>query len=315
MTASLHTENSGSLSDRLKMLHRVRTYWIDGVLEQSLHGLAPLPLSIELLPQAVQYPMDAILLRPDQSHKLLPTTTRIPAAFDQLGGSLLILGEPGSGKTTLLLELAREFILRAEADIHRPMPVVFSLVTWAQSRQALDAWLVQELTRRYQIPITIGKRWVYGSQILPLLDGLDELSDEAAKAGIDQINAFHTKYGMVDIAVSCRTQTYERLQKRLEFSGAIAALPLTDAQVKSCLEQMGQPFKHLLRILKRDTSLRTRLRSPLWLNVAARAFADEAGHDFAKRAQTSLDDNLLLHAYINRNVSMIVRQVGQEFRQ
>ena len=65
---------------------------------------------------------------------------------------LLILGAPGSGKTTLLLELARDLLDRAVRDPTHPIPVVFPLSTWAESRRPLAEWLVEELYQRYDRP-------------------------------------------------------------------------------------------------------------------------------------------------------------------
>ena len=64
---------------------------------------------------------------------------------------LLILGAPGrAGKTTLLLELARDLLTRrAGDDPTHPIPVVFPLSTWSETRKPLDQWLVDELNLRY----------------------------------------------------------------------------------------------------------------------------------------------------------------------
>jgi hypothetical protein len=43
------------------MLARVRAFWIDGVLEQSLHGAALLELGMVTAPQAVERAWDAVV--------------------------------------------------------------------------------------------------------------------------------------------------------------------------------------------------------------------------------------------------------------
>jgi len=65
---------------------------------------------------------------------LLPPDTKIVDVFDEMGQNLLVLGEPGSGKTTMLLELARDTIARAEKDSDEPIPVVFNLSSWTDSK-------------------------------------------------------------------------------------------------------------------------------------------------------------------------------------
>ena len=84
---------------------------------------------------------------------------QIVKVFDAME-QLLILGDPGSGKTTLLLELARDLLDRTAHDPTHPIPVVFPLSTWAESRRPLAEWLVDELNKRYDVPRKIGQAWV-----------------------------------------------------------------------------------------------------------------------------------------------------------
>ena len=91
--------------------------------------------------------------------------------FDDMERALLILGQPGAGKTTLLLELADELLNRAARDATHPIPVVFPLSTWAESRRPFAEWLVDELSRTdgsYCIGRKLGQDWVERDQILPL---------------------------------------------------------------------------------------------------------------------------------------------------
>ena len=80
-------------------------------------------------------PMDLLVRRPDEVERPLPPGTQVVDVFDDMDQALLILGEPGSGKTTLLLELARDLLDRAMQDPTHPIPVVFPLSTWAESRR------------------------------------------------------------------------------------------------------------------------------------------------------------------------------------
>jgi len=137
---------------RQAMLKRVNDIWIKGVLEQSLHGAALIALGLEERQDAVESPWGKVLQTPDQPDCLLPPNTKIVDVFDEMGQNLLILGEPGSGKTTMLLELARDTIARAEKDSEEPIPVVFNLSSWTDSKQSIADWLVEELTTKYLIP-------------------------------------------------------------------------------------------------------------------------------------------------------------------
>ena len=41
-----------------------------------------------------------------------------------------------------------------------PVPVIFSLSSWSDKNQSLFDWLESELTLKYQIPSSIGRRWL-----------------------------------------------------------------------------------------------------------------------------------------------------------
>jgi predicted NACHT family NTPase len=93
---------------------------------------------------------------------------------------LLILGAPGAGKTTLLLMLARELLDRAERDAGHPIPVIFNLSSWAEKRLSLAAWMVDELNKQHDVPRAMAEVWIEDDQVLPLLDGLDEVHSPTA---------------------------------------------------------------------------------------------------------------------------------------
>ena len=166
--------------NRSRMLEKVRKIWITGFLERSLSLETRILLGLSERLDAVARSMDLLVQRPDQGERPLPPGTQIVKVFDTME-QLLILGDPGSGKTTLLLELARDLLDRAVRDPTDPIPVVFTLSTWAESRRPLAEWLVEELYQRYDVPRKTGQAWVEADQILPLLDGLDEVQPCASR--------------------------------------------------------------------------------------------------------------------------------------
>ena len=109
-------------------------------------------LGLSERPDAVARPLDLLVKRPDEDERPLPSGTQVLDVFDSMDRSLLILGAPGSGKTTLLLELARDLLARASDDPAHPIPVVFPLSTWAETRKPLVEWLQDELNLRYDVP-------------------------------------------------------------------------------------------------------------------------------------------------------------------
>jgi hypothetical protein len=160
--------------DRQVMLARVRHRWINGVLDQSLSNETRIRLELQRRPDLIAPP--GMIRRRKNQAEPLPAGTCITTVFNELGGGLLILGAPGSGKTTALLELARHLLNSAENDETKPMPVVFNLSSWTARRPPLAEWLVDELASSYDVPRWISQQWVGANEILPLLDGLDEVT-------------------------------------------------------------------------------------------------------------------------------------------
>src|SRR5712692_6996106 len=138
-----------SSSNRQRFLAKVRAFWIDGVLDNSLHGAALIVLGLQERSDALANPWGLVFHKPNGPAHLLPVGTRITQVYDHAGGELLILGEPGAGKTTLLLELARDLLKRAGQDDIHPMPVILNLSSWAVKRQSIAEWLVEELNDKY----------------------------------------------------------------------------------------------------------------------------------------------------------------------
>ena len=200
-------------SNRHRMLAKVRRDWIDGYLKDSLHNLVRIELGLEEKPDAVSRPWDLIVQQPDRAPRPLPPGQSMGAIFDELGQALLILGAPGAGKTTLLLELTRDLLDRAAQDANHPIPVVFHLSSWAVRRRPLADWLVDELTERYYVPRKLAQAWTDAEQVLPLLDGLDEVAPEHRAACVEAINAFRRQHPLVPLAVCSRAAEYEELPR------------------------------------------------------------------------------------------------------
>jgi transcriptional regulator with XRE-family HTH domain len=258
--------------NRRRMLEQVKKYWITGMLEQSLHGAALIELGLAYQQDAVERPWDLIVQQPDQPECLLPTDTPMIDVYDALDGELLILGAPGAGKTTLLLDLTRVLIARAEQDSTHPMPIVFNLSSWAAQRRLLADWLIDELSLRYQVPRALGQAWVEADQVLPLLDGLDEVALEQRMACVDAINQFREAHWLLDMVVCSRSADYAALTSQLRLQGAVVVQPLTAAQVNNCLQQAGEALAPVRALIQADAVLRELVDTPLMLSIMVLAY-------------------------------------------
>jgi len=266
------TPTSLDQRNRLQMLKRIRLDWIDGVLKQSLYQVARIELGLQTQIDAVEQPLKAIVQSPGHPPAAVPAGTPISQVFDDLGSALLILGAPGTGKTTLLLELAESLLDRAEQDPTHPIPVVFNLSSWAVRRQSLDRWMVTELNERSDVPKKLAEQWIESEQLIPLLDGLDEVALSHRQACAEAINDFRRDHGLLPISVCSRVADYEALGTKLRLRSAVIVQPLSKPEVEGYLERVGGRMHALYIALEKSPSFWELLETPLMLWVAMLAY-------------------------------------------
>ena len=179
-----------------------------------------------------------------------------------------------SGKTTLLLDLTADLLVRAGHDETQPIPVVIPLASWGVKRQALEEWLTEELFIKYEVPHALGRKWIAEEQILPLLDGLDEIAPEHRTACIEAINAYRPAHNFIPLVVTCRSAEYANLGQRLRLDNAVVVQPLTDQQIEQYLAKTSDAFASVRQVLEEDTILRKLASTPLMLSVLAVTYAD-----------------------------------------
>lgn len=292
-------EQQRAQRNRRTMLQLVKNYWVKGVLEQSLYGAAMIELGLEERADAIELPWDMVLQTPDQPRRTLPTGTRIVNVFDRMNGALLILGEPGSGKTTVLLELVRDMIGRAERDPTEPIPVVFNLSSWAENRQPIAEWLVDELNTKYSIPKRIARPWVENDDLLLLFDGLDEVRAENREECVKAINDFRQEH-MMPLVVCSRIADYEALTTQLRLQGAVLLQPLTPYQIDQYLGGTGTQLLALCETLLHDTAIQQLAQSPLMLSVMTLAYRGLSVTDLEALETLEARRTHMLHAFVQR---------------
>lgn len=260
--------------NRQQMLARVRSDWITGLLERSLHGAALIDLGLQEEPDAIANPWRFVVQESNRSARTLPQGTPIAEVYDEAGKEVLILGEPGSGKTTLLLQLARDLLDRAERDESHPIPVIFNLSRWAVKRRPFAEWLVDELHARdgYGVPRERAQEWMTEDEILPLLDGLDEVALKHRAACVEVINAYRKEHGLVPLVLCSRSKEYADISTCVNIRHAVTILPLTDKQVADYFQEMPSRLKTLKSAIMRDKELRALMRTPLMLTIFTLAY-------------------------------------------
>ena len=133
--------------------------------------------------------------------------------------------------------------------------------------------MVDALNEQYDVPRKTGQAWVEADQILPLLDGLDEVALEHRAACVEAINSFRQEHGLLPLVICCRVADYETLETRLQLQGALVVQPLTPQQIESYLTQVGQPVASVRQTLQEEPTLWELLDTPLMLTIMTLAYA------------------------------------------
>jgi hypothetical protein len=263
-------------SDRARALARIRTRAVSRYFddENNLYHGVRIHLHLSVTPEA------NVLDEGPAREKPLSQNLSVSNVYDKMDQMLLIQGDQGSGKSFLLRELLDEFLNRAGGSQSHPIPAVFMLTTWAKKRRPLDEWLAEELEWLYGVPSDVAKAWTAGNQILPLLDGLDEVKTEYRASCIRAINEFRSRPRQPPPVVCCRTAEYDELPSSARLSGlggVVAVCPLAQPQVSSYLDQLGSIGTNIRGVLAHDSSLSELLDTPLALSVVVRAYGDDPG--------------------------------------
>lgn len=149
--------------------------------------------------------------------ELVDVLERVPT------GRLVVLGEPGAGKSVLLVRLVLDLLARRSPG--DPVPLLLPLAGWNPA-DGLNDWIERRLILEHDAlsrPVgTLGvgsqaSALISGRRILPILDGFDELSDDAKNAALVRINdALQPNQRMV---LASRTADYRAVVRRPDGAG------------------------------------------------------------------------------------------------
>ncbi|WP_327025725.1 NACHT domain-containing protein [Micromonospora sp. NBC_01739] len=232
---------------------------------------------------------DCLDLRsPDALHQVLTD--------ERLRGRVILLGEPGAGKTTLLLREALR-LLRARTPEDR-VPVLLRLPTWNPDEQTLEQWITAQLATEYghRSPITT-------SQLLPLLDGLDEMPAPRRARAVQAIN--NTFDPDQPLVLTSRTTEYLDTLTGLPGTtmAAAAVLELTTiAADVACayLQRTTNRPGDWEAAFDRDTDgrLASALNAPLWVDLARLTHTDPHQPDNQPGRLLDLPDTVTIRTHL-----------------
>lgn len=293
--------------NRTAMLRKVRATWINRFLAQSLDQVPIIQPVVQYVPDAVADPWEALVQPPACAGKSVPDGVTMVDLFDKSGSALLLLGVPGSGKTIILLELAAALIERAEQDEIHPIPVVFNLSSWAEKRPSLTVWLITELRMRYDVSHKIARSWITNDQVLPLLDGLDEVHPELRSECVEAINTYRQEHGQVGMVVCSRVHDYQTLTPKLRLHRAVQIQPLTEEHIDAYLQRVSDKTGTVRQVWQQlqasawhdqDPIAQAMLRTPLMLNIITQAYQDLPGTTLPVAASVAEQYRHLFATYV-----------------
>lgn len=287
---------------RQVLVQSIKHYWIEGVLEKSLHNQALIELGLEERAQAVVSPISAVEEFAEDTGRPFPAGTQVTDIFDGLGAgrTLLILGEPGAGKTTTLLKLTKTLIARIGDDFSQSIPVVLNLSSWVKKRQPIAEWLVQDLYDTFQVSKALGTTWIQEEQLTLCLDGLDEVAVDHRNACVQGLNQFLQTHGRTEVVVCSRVKDYESLSARLRVKCAIYVQPLSEQQIDQYLDQAGEQLLALQQIFTHSPEIKAFAASPLILSVMSLACQEASIDEFSHLGSAQEFRQQLFDAYIER---------------
>jgi NACHT domain len=254
------TEIADGLADRL------RSQWEREAAARGLNDPYPLPVSWTAADAPLAGDLDALRIlatggfgwsasgqegwasRPEElagGGKLADILAKVPT------GRLVVLGEPGAGKTMLTVGLVLD-LLHPDRRAGGPIPVLASLASWDPFSQDLHGWLGATLITDYPDLAAAappgcagGNRFaalVEARRILPVLDGLDEMSGSARLEAITRINRELTPGEQV--VMTCRTEQYRAAVSSQDGQGAV---------LRAAAVQLSTPeFAEVTRYLRKD---------------------------------------------------------------
>ncbi|GAA3592296.1 NACHT domain-containing protein [Nonomuraea rosea] len=164
---------------------------------------------------------------------------------------LVILGGPGTGKTTLAVQLVLELLRTRQPE--EPVPVLLSAARWDDRvHPRLQDWLADSLALDYPalraegLGRGIPQALVARGEVLPVVDGLDELPEHARA---DMLGALIRSMCETDqLVLTCRTaqfaESVQELGDVLTATAVIEPQPMSPAETADYLRACLPPVPH-----------------------------------------------------------------------
>jgi NACHT domain len=224
---------------------------------------------------------------------------------------LVVLGPPGAGKTSLAVLLTLD-LCRRYRDSGEVVPILLSASSWSPGGETLHTWIERQINVLYpalraaDYGPSAAHSLLAAGRVLPVVDGLDELTKVSEKDALRRINEALREGG--PLVVTCRTDEFSVAMEDADVVTAAAvieaeAVRLEDAE--AFLRQAVPPhspatsgWRALFLRARRapDAGLAVALSNPLTVWLVRVAYAD-AGRDPGELADladlAAIEDRLL----------------------
>ncbi|MGW3037120.1 NACHT domain-containing protein [Streptomyces sp. NPDC001178] len=182
---------------------------------------------------------------------------------------LVVTGDPGAGKTALAMVATMELAEQAVPTV----PVLFPFSAWDPARRLVD-WMTDELTTAHAVVADKphGRRIaeeLVRHHVLPVLDGLDEVSDPAAA-----LRRIEEELEGRSFVLTCRTDSFAELDggRTLNEVLVVQLQPLRADEARSVLQTSARPSHAapLISVLDAEPTgpVARALQTPFMLSLA-----------------------------------------------
>jgi NACHT domain len=238
---------------------------------------------------------------------------------------LVVLGEPGAGKTVLSLRFTLDMLARRRPG--QPVPVIFSLSSWHPGEEKLTDWMALQLAATYLGGTTsrrvgLARQLVDARQVLPVLDGLDEIAKPLRPQAIQSLNA---ALGHDDrVLLTCRTDEYTATVEAADVITSAAVVVLQPLRLDDlgnylprtarkliCDHQVTTKWNPVLAFLNTypdrpiSQSLTHVLTTPLMTSLARAAYSDTDADPAELLDDNFIDSDVLENHLVDSFISAV----------
>ncbi len=218
-------------------------------------------------------------------------------AMEYFNNSLLLLGDPGSGKTIALLSCLLSAIEARLIDPSKPLPIIAPIATWDNLKDNFTEWLSEASS----LDVFVIREHYLSGKLILFLDGLDEIENNPHTKSNEQTNRFidllNNSLGGNKVLVTCRTQSYLHVNRKINVLGAASLEKLSEEQIAQFLVN----HQDLLHLLKKDRNLMGFANTPLTLELLISSWdAIRTNLNISANTKPSIDLDDLIRQFVEQ---------------